>query len=118
MFGIAHGSSTEHVLDQRLDFDAIRADILKRLYITIGMTCLMRSQQSVPAYLREGCNGCDKVAPACNGKPSSYELMKTENAKERRPSDVRLRELLKRSREPTSIKKPIIGIPLLDRAVS
>ena len=29
------------VLDQGLDFDAIRADILKRPYITIGMTCFI-----------------------------------------------------------------------------
>jgi sulfoxide reductase heme-binding subunit YedZ len=29
------------VLDQRFDFDAIWADILKRLYITIGMTCFI-----------------------------------------------------------------------------
>jgi methionine sulfoxide reductase heme-binding subunit len=29
------------VLDQRLDFDAIWADILKRLYITIGMICFI-----------------------------------------------------------------------------
>jgi hypothetical protein len=45
---------------------------------------MMRSQQSciLPAYLHEGRNGCDKVAPACNGKPSSYELMQAENAKE------------------------------------
>jgi methionine sulfoxide reductase heme-binding subunit len=28
-------------LDQRLDFDAIWADILKRPYITIGMTCIV-----------------------------------------------------------------------------
>jgi methionine sulfoxide reductase heme-binding subunit len=29
------------VLDQGLDFDAIWADILKRLYITIGMVCFV-----------------------------------------------------------------------------
>ena len=33
--------TTYLVLDQGLDFDAIWADILKRLYITIGMTCFM-----------------------------------------------------------------------------
>ena len=33
--------TTYLVLDQRLDFDAIWADILKRLYITIGMACFV-----------------------------------------------------------------------------
>ena len=33
--------TTYLVLDQRLDFDAIVADILKRPYITIGMTCFI-----------------------------------------------------------------------------
>src|SRR5271166_4526513 len=33
--------TTYLVLDQGLDFDAIWADILKRLYITIGMACLV-----------------------------------------------------------------------------
>jgi Ferric reductase like transmembrane component len=35
------GTSTYLVLDQGLDFDAIWADILKRLYITIGMACFV-----------------------------------------------------------------------------
>jgi sulfoxide reductase heme-binding subunit YedZ len=33
--------TTYLVLDQRLDFNAIGADILKRSYITIGMTCFI-----------------------------------------------------------------------------
>ena len=33
--------TTYLVLDQELDFDAIGADILKRPYITIGMTCFI-----------------------------------------------------------------------------
>jgi methionine sulfoxide reductase heme-binding subunit len=33
--------TTYLVLDQGLNFDAIWADVLKRLYITIGMTCFM-----------------------------------------------------------------------------
>jgi methionine sulfoxide reductase heme-binding subunit len=33
--------TTYLVLDQRLDFDAIGTDILKRPYITIGMTCFI-----------------------------------------------------------------------------
>ena len=33
--------TTYLVLDQGLDFDAIWADILKRLYITIGMACFV-----------------------------------------------------------------------------
>ena len=33
--------TTYLVLDQRLDFDAIGADILKQRYITIGMTCFI-----------------------------------------------------------------------------
>jgi sulfoxide reductase heme-binding subunit YedZ len=33
--------TTYLVLDQGLDFDAIGADILKRPYITIGMTCFI-----------------------------------------------------------------------------
>jgi sulfoxide reductase heme-binding subunit YedZ len=33
--------TTYLVLDQGLDFDAIGADILKRRYITIGMTCFI-----------------------------------------------------------------------------
>ena len=33
--------TTYLVLDQGLDFDAILADVLKRLYITIGMACIV-----------------------------------------------------------------------------
>jgi sulfoxide reductase heme-binding subunit YedZ len=38
-YALAH-LTTYLVLDQGLDFDAIWADILKRLYITIGMACI------------------------------------------------------------------------------